>query len=95
MNCDKLEAFAEAKLTLAVGKTALDLAQKVLVAEQRKYELGAETIFSVLDAQTRLAEAELSLLQAQVDHQVAVAAVDHVTGGLLQPDPVQIAELSQ
>jgi outer membrane protein TolC len=84
-----------AKLTLAAGNTALDLAQKALVAEQRKYELGAETIFFVLDAQTALATAELSLLQAQVGYQVALAAVDHATGGLLQPYHVQVAELSQ
>ena len=92
---NSVHQLEEAKLTLAAGKTALDLAQKALVAEQRKYELGAETIFFVLDAQTRLAEAELSLLQAQVGYQVAVAAVDHATGGLLQPYHVQIAELSQ
>ena len=83
------------KLTLAAGRTALDLAQKALAAAQRKYELGAETIFFVLDAQTRLAQAESSLLQAQVNCQVAVAAVDHATAGLLQPYNVQIAELSQ
>jgi outer membrane protein len=92
---NSVHQLEEAKLTLAAGKTALDLAQKALVAEQRKYELGAETIFFVLDAQTRLADAELSLLQAQVGYQVAVAAVDHATGGLLQPYHVQIAELSQ
>jgi outer membrane protein len=84
-----------AKLTLAAGNTALDLAQKALAAEQRKYELGAETIFFVLDAQTRLAQAELTVLQAQVGYQVAVAAVDHSTGGLLQPYHVQVAGLSQ
>jgi outer membrane protein len=92
---NSVHQLEEAKLTLAAGKTALDLAQKALVAEQRKYELGAETIFFVLDAQTRLAEAELSLLQAQVGYQIAVAAADHATGGLLQPYHVQIAELSQ
>jgi outer membrane protein TolC len=84
-----------AKLTLAAGKTALDLAQKTLTAEQRKYELGAQTIFFVLDAQTRLAQAESNLLQAQITYQIAVAAVDHATGGLLQPYHVQVAELSQ
>ena len=47
------------KLTLAAGRTSLDLAQKALAAAQRKYELGAEQIFFVLDAQTRLAEAEV------------------------------------
>lgn len=85
----------QAKLTLAAGKTALDLAQKTLTAEQRKYELGAETIFFVLDAQTKLAQAELDLLQAQITYQVALAAVDHATGGLLEPYHVQIAELTQ
>jgi outer membrane protein len=84
-----------AKLTLAAGKTALDLAQKELTAEQRKYELGALTIFFLLDAQTKLAQAESSLLQAQITYQIAVAAVDHATGGLLQPYHIQLAELSR
>ncbi len=85
----------QAKLTLAAGKTALDLAQKTLAAEQRKYELGAETIFFVLDAQTKLAQAESDLLQTQVGYQAALAAVDHATGRLLEPYHVQIAGLTQ
>ena len=84
-----------AKLTLAAGRTALVLAQKALAAEQRKYELGAETIFFVLDAQTKLAQAESDLLQTQVRYQAALAAVDHATGGLLEPYHVQVAELAQ
>src|SRR5437867_494632 len=47
-----------AKLTLAAGKTALDLAQKSLAAEQRKSQLGAQPVFFLLDAQTKLATAE-------------------------------------
>ena len=85
----------EAKLTLAAGKASLDLAQKSLAAEQRKYELGAQTNYFVLDAQARLADAELQLLQTQVSYQVARAAVDHATGGLLEPYHVQIAELTK
>jgi outer membrane protein len=85
----------QSKLTLAAGKTALDLAQKTLAAEQRKYELGAETIFFVLDAQTKLAQAESDLLLTQVQYQAALAAVDHATGSLLEPYHVQIAELTQ
>jgi outer membrane protein len=92
---NSIHQLEQAKLTLAAGKTALDLAQKALAAEQRKYELGAETIFFVLDAQTRLAVAESSLLQSQIAYQIAVAAVDHATGNLLQPYNVQIAGLSQ
>src|SRR5215469_13122853 len=55
-----------AKLTLEAGKTALDLAEKTLLADQRKYELGSETIFFLLDSQTRVATARANLLQAQI-----------------------------
>ena len=85
----------EAKLTLVAGKSALDLAQKEVAAEQRKYDLGEKTIFFVLEAQTKLAQAQLGLLEAEIRYQVARSAVDHATGGLLQPFEVQIAELSR
>ena len=83
----------EAKLTLEAGKTALDLAEKTVSADQRKYELGAETIFFLLDAQTRLASARANLLQAQIDYQNAVAAVGYATGNLLQDYQIQIADM--
>jgi outer membrane protein TolC len=84
----------QAKLSIAAGKEALDLAKKTMAAEQRKYDLGSETIFFVLEAQTELAGAELGLLQAEVNYQLAVADVDHATGELLKPYHVQIAELT-
>jgi outer membrane protein TolC len=92
---NSVHQLEQAKLTLAAGTTALDLAEKTLAAEQRKSELGAETIFFVLDAQTKLAQAELDLLQAQVGYKMALTAVDHATGGLLGPYQVQIAELTR
>jgi outer membrane protein len=92
---DAVHLLEEAKLNLAAGKTSLDLAQKSLAADQRKYELGAETNFFVLDSQSRLAQSELDLLQAQVNYQVARATVDRATGTLLEPYHVQINELSQ
>ena len=85
----------QANLTVAASKQALDLAQKNLAAEQRKHQLGSETIFFVLEAQTELAQAETGLLQAQVSYQLAVAAVDHATGGLLDPYHVTISELTK
>jgi outer membrane protein TolC len=84
----------EAKLTLEAGKIAYDLAQKSLAAEQRKYELGAETNFFVLDAQSKLAQADLDLLQTQVNYQIARTAVDHATGSLLKPYHIQIKEIA-
>jgi outer membrane protein len=85
----------EAKLALAAAKTSYDLAQKSLQADQRKYELGAETNFFVLDSQTRLAQTELVLLQTQVGYQLARAALYHATGEILDPYQVQIRELAK
>jgi len=90
---DSVHQLQEAKLTLDAGKTSYDLAQKSLAADQRKYELGAETNFFVLDSQTRLAQAELDLLQTQINYQIAKATVDHATGTLLDNYQIQIANL--
>ncbi len=86
---DQLE---EAKLSVAAAKLARDLAEKNLQAEQRKYELGAETIFFVLDAQTQLSSAEQSLVQAQISYQRAVAQVDRVTGQSLAKNHIQLTQ---
>jgi outer membrane protein len=82
----------QAKLSIAAGRIARDLAQKNLEAEQRKYELGAQTIFFVLDAQTQLQQAESSLVQSLISYQRAVTAVEHATGELLERFRVQIRE---
>jgi len=92
---DAVQQLEEAKEALAAGTTSFDLAQKTLASEQRKFELGAETNFFVLDAQSRLAQAELILLQTQVNYRIALAAVGHSTGDLLGPYHVQITELSK
>lgn len=87
-----VHALEEAKLTMEAAKVAADLARDTLRADERKYELGAEPVFFVLDAQTQLAQAELNLIQAQVNFQLAVAQVDHATGDLLDHHHVQITE---
>jgi outer membrane protein len=85
----------QATLSIAAGKEALDLARKTTTAEQRKYELGSSTVFLVLEAQTEMAAAEQSLLQAEVGYRLAVAAVDHATGEMLEPYHLQIAQLTR
>jgi outer membrane protein len=90
-----IHQLEEAKLALEAGKISFDLAQKSLESDQRKYELGTETNFFVLDSQTKLAQAELVLLQTQVNYRIALAAVSHATGSLLAPYQVKIAELSK
>ena len=85
----------QAKLTVEAAKSNVDLAGKSLNAEQRKYELGQQTLFFMLDAQTKLAQAELDLLQAEIRYQVSLATLDHATGSLLDPYHVKIAELGR
>jgi outer membrane protein TolC len=87
-----VHSLEEAKLSIEAAKVAVDLARETLHADERKYELGAETVFFVLDAQTQLAQAELNLIQAQVNFQLAVAQLDHATGDLLDHHHVQIVE---
>ncbi len=82
----------QSKLSVAAGKIARELARKNLEAEQRKYELGAQTIFFVLDAQTQLAQAEVNLVQSQINYQRALTTVGRATGELLERYHVQIAE---
>src|SRR6266849_5882174 len=87
-----VHSLEEAKLTMEAAKIAVDLARETLHADERKYELGAEPVFFVLDAQTQLAQAELNLIQSQINFQVAVAQLDHSTGDLLEHHHVQVME---
>jgi HAE1 family hydrophobic/amphiphilic exporter-1 len=80
----------QAKLTLEAATVSVDLAEKNLRAEERKYELGSQTAFFVLDAQTQLAQAEFSLAQAQTNYQLALASLDHATGELLLHHRVEV-----
>ncbi len=68
---------------IEAAKTARDLAQKNVEAEQQKYELGGVTAFEVLDAQTRLATVESSLLQAYVGYQKTLIAYERAVWTLL------------
>src|ERR1700722_9899222 len=87
-----VHALEAAKLGMEAAKVAVDLAKETLHADERKYELGTEQIFFVLDAQTQLAQAELNLIQSQVNFQIAVTQVDHATGDLLEHHHVQVVE---
>jgi outer membrane protein TolC len=82
-----------AELVITAAQTSRDLSAKNLSAEERKYQLGAQTIFFVLDAQNQLSQAELSLVQAKISYQRAVAEVDHATGALLRKHNISMADV--
>ena len=73
----------QSKANIAGSKAARDLAAKNLEAEQRKYDLGASTIFFVLEAQQRASDAETQLLNATVAYQKAATSLYRSTGSLL------------
>ena len=81
----------QSELIITAAQTARDLAAKTLGAEERKYQLGAGTIFFVLDAQNQLSAAELALVQSQIAYQRALTEVDHASGSLLAKHKVNIA----
>jgi outer membrane protein len=89
---DAVNQLNQAKLSISAAQAARDLAQKNVEAQQRKYELGSGLMFLVLQAQTQLAQAESSLVQAQVNYQLAVTALDHATAALIGRYHVQIAQ---
>lgn len=89
-----VHALDGSKSAMQAATVALDLAQKTLEADQRKYALGGETVFFVLEAQTELMAAQQTLVQTQVNYQLATAQLDHDTGNLLARFDVEIRGLS-
>ncbi len=87
-----IDDMEQARSALEAAQSSYDLAQKSLAADQRKYELGAETNFFVLDSQERLAQADLVLLQTQIGMQIARATLSHATGDILEPFHVEIRD---
>lgn len=85
-----VHAVEESRLVIAGADTARELAKKTLAAEQRKYELGAQTIFFVLDAQNTYQQAEQNYLQALIGYQRSLAQLDRATGNLLEKNRVLI-----
>jgi outer membrane protein TolC len=75
--------FTPGKANIAGAIAARDLAKKNEEAEQRKYDLGASTIFFVLDAQQRASDAETQLLAARIAYRKEVIALQRTTAGLL------------
>jgi outer membrane protein len=69
-------------LAVTAAQNSLDLAKQSLAAEQRKYELGAQTIFFVLDAQTQLAQAQQDLLSSHIEYKRALTELSRATGDL-------------
>ena len=67
------------------------LAGRNLQAEQRQFELGLRTSTDVLEAQARLANAQLAEIQSLVDYEISQTDLAFATGTLLGAAHVQWA----
>lgn len=82
-----LNAITNVENSLAsveLAKTARDLAQKRVEAEQKKYELGIDTIFFVLTAETDLTTAESQLVNQAINYRLSQLALLRSLGTLLE-----------
>jgi outer membrane protein len=78
------------KASVKLAAVARDLAQKQLDAEQKKYDLGTSVIFFVLDAQTRLVNAEAQLVNTIIQYRRNLINMLRVTGDLLEDRGIQV-----
>jgi len=78
------------KASVKLAAVARDFAQKQLDAEQKKYDLGTSVIFFVLDAQTRLVNAEAALVNQTVLYRRNQLNLLRVTGELLDERGIQV-----
>ena len=78
------------KASVKLAVVAQGFAQKQLDAEQKKYDLGTSVIFFVLDAQTRLVNAEAALVNQTVLYRRNLLNLLRVTGELLDERGIKV-----
>jgi outer membrane protein len=87
-----LIAVKNARARYVSAKVASDVAQQVLDAEQKKYELGASTSYAVVQHQVDLANARSSEVAAVSAYAQAKLQLDQATGTILDSNNVVISE---
>lgn len=78
------------KAAVKLAVIARDLAQKVLDAEQKKYDLGVTQIFFVLDAQRKVATANSVLVTQSTSYRRSLLNLLRLTGELLDERGITI-----
>lgn len=80
---DAIDAIETGWQRILATRQATILSTRTLAAEQRQFEVGNSTSTNVLDAATRLAEAQLAEILAVTDYEVAQVDLASATGTLL------------
>ena len=87
-----LIAVRQARAQYQAAEKSRILQEQTLDAEQKKYALGASTVFLVIQAQRDLATAEGARVQALAAYSLARTQMNLVTGQILDVNNVQIDE---
>lgn len=77
-----LSALSSQLLIFEVAKKNRELATQGLRLAEERFSAGAGSTLEVRDAQLKLTQSELSLLESRIDVEIARAAVHRVTGGM-------------
>lgn len=78
-----------------ISRTTLNrrvAAGKQLEAVQAAYDVGTATLDMLLDAQRRVADAEIAYYRAIVDYNIAILQVHYRKGSLLEHNGILLAE---
>jgi outer membrane protein TolC len=81
------------KARIETAKTARELAQKVLDAEQDKFNLGTSTLRFVLDDQNNLAQAQSNEVLVLVNFTKALVALDQAMGMTLKKNNIELEKM--
>lgn len=76
--------IARSRVQFAAADRAVTAQEQVVDAEQRKFQLGASTLFVVIQQQNTLATTRQQAVTAQVAYATAKLALDFATGTLLE-----------
>ncbi len=82
----------QARARYAAALKAQELQEQTLDAEQKKYNLGASTIFQVVQAQRDLANARTNVIATQNEYANARINLDRSTGHTLTAHSISVAE---
>lgn len=80
---------------VSARRTARELAEQNLEAEQAKLEAGMSTSFVVLSYQRDLATARTSELQAHIDYTLSLGQLDKATGTILEKRNITLADAGE
>ena len=82
----------QSRAQIDAATKARELAEETLRAEEKRFQLGASTIFLVIQAQRDLAQASSNEVRAQVDYQRAMVDFDRALGRTLERSSITLRE---